>query len=124
MIKGKKNTNTKGGAIRYSQGKMPWRLLPWDAMHEVVRVFQAGCGKYAPRNWEEGLSFDETFDSMMRHATDWYMGEEWNKKDGNVHHLAQVIWNALVLLAFTLRGRKDLDDRPAYIRQRRRRVGR
>ena len=27
-------------------------------------------------------------------------------------HMAQVAWNALALLAFQLRGRKDLDDRP------------
>ena len=112
-----KNTNTKGGAIRYSEGKLPWRLLPWDALREVVRVFQFGTKKYAARNWEKGLSFDETFDSMMRHATDWYEGEEYNKEDGGVHHLAQVAWNALVLLAFCLRGQRELDDRPPYCRK-------
>ena len=119
-MKKQKNTNTKGGAIRYSSKKLPWRLLPWDAMTEVVKVYAWGCLKYDARNWEKGLSFDETYDSMMRHAKAWYLGEERNKDDGNVYHLAQVVWNALALLAFTLRGQKELDDRPAYCKRKRR----
>ena len=113
MIKGAKNTEGKGKGIRYSEGKLPFKLVPWDAFVEVVRVYLHGCGKYAPRNWEKGLGFDSTFDSLQRHAIAWYLGED-NDPDSGLMHMAQVAWNALALVAFQLRGRTDLDDRPDF----------
>jgi len=113
MIKGAKNTEKKGKGIRYSEGKLPFKLLPWDAMVELVKVYLHGCGKYAPRNWEQGLGFDNTFDSLQRHAIAWYLGED-HDPDSGLWHMSQVAWNALALLAFQLRGRTDLDDRPKF----------
>lgn len=102
-----------------TETKMPWRLLPYDALVHVARVMRYGATKYAARNWERGLPYDETFDSLMRHLTAWYLGEDYDGQpccptsdtSGELH-LAHVAWNALALLAFTVRGRIDLDDRP------------
>lgn len=107
------NTNTRGGAARYSSGKPPWQLLPWDALAVLVQVYQMGSVKYAPRNWEQGLSVDETFGALMRHLTAWHRGEDRDTESGQLH-LAHVAWNAITLLAFAVRGRTELDDRPAY----------
>jgi hypothetical protein len=98
-------------AARANVGKLPWNLLPWDAMVEVAKLFQKGSQKYEPRNWEKGLSYDETFASLMRHATDWYLRKGKDERSG-LSHMVHVIWNALVLVAFEVRGRDDLDDRP------------
>lgn len=117
----RENTNTKGDAMRFSKGKLPFRLVPWDAFVEVVKVYRMGCGKYAPRNWENGLSFDETFDSLQRHAVAWYLGEDYDEESG-LHHMAHVAWNALALVAFTFRGRTELDDRPLRVTQERYKV--
>ena len=97
--------------LRHNAGKAPWHLLPWDGMYHVVRVFAAGAEKYAPRNWEKGLSFEETFASLMRHLLAWYGGVDRDHETGELH-LAHAAWNALALLTFTARGRTDLDDRP------------
>lgn len=116
MIKGARNTEKKGKGVRYSEGKLPFRLVPWDSMVEAAKVYLLGCAKYAPRNWEKGLSFEQTFDSLQRHAIFWFLGEDRDPETG-LMHMAQVAWNALALLAFQLRGRKDLDDRPKISKQ-------
>lgn len=100
------------------EDKLPWRLLPYDALAAVASLMRFGAQKYAARNWEKGLPFDETFDSLMRHLTSWYSGEDYDGEPGEPGdgksgelHLTCAAWNVLVLLAFTLRGRKDLDNR-------------
>lgn len=96
--------------IRENSGKLPWHLLPWDALSELARVYQRGSEKYTPRNWEKGLSFEETWDSLQRHAQAWIAGND-HDEETKLNHMAHVAWNALALLAFQLRGRTDLDDR-------------
>lgn len=96
--------------LRYNSGKPRWSLLPWDALAAVLNVMELGATKYAPRNWEKGLSWEQTYDALMRHLQAWYArndrDEEWNQL-----HLAHAAWNVLVLLAFQLRG-AGTDDRP------------
>lgn len=101
---------------RYNKGKLPWKLAAWDAIEAVVEVWQVGAEKYAPRNWEGGFMYDEVFDSAMRHLISWFRGQDYDDETGCLH-LAHASWNVLVLLAFTLRGRKDLDNRPKSIRK-------
>ena len=96
---------------RFNTGKLRWHLLPWDGVRALVDIFDFGTTEYAPRNWEKGLSYSETFDSLQRHLLSWYSGEDYDPKSRRLH-LAHVTWNALALLTFTLRGRTDLDDRP------------
>ena len=104
------NTEGEGRGVRYSAGKLPFRLVPWDGFIEVVEVFKMGGSKYAPRNWENGLSYESTFDSLMRHAIAWYLGED-NDWESGLHHMAHVAWNALVLVTYHMRGMVHLDDR-------------
>lgn len=96
---------------RYNGGKLRWHLLPWDAVRTLVDIYEYGATKYAPRNWEKGLSYSETFDSLQRHLLRWYTGEDIDPETGRLH-MAHATWNALALLTFVVRGRTDLDDRP------------
>ena len=67
-------------------------LLPWNAIIEVSKIFEAGAVKYAARNWEKGMPIDEFLDSGLRHAAKYMAG--W--KDEN--HLAMFAWNLLCAL--------------------------
>lgn len=96
--------------LRFNSGKPRWELLPYTAVAKVVDVLTLGASKYAPRNWEKGLSFSDTFASLQRHATKWFGGEDHDDETG-IHHMAHVATNALFLVYFALTG-KGKDDRP------------
>ncbi len=97
-------------AMRYDEGKAPMHLLPWDALLELAHIYGRGALKYAPRNWEKGMNWSRVFDSLIRHASAWNMGEDRDKESGQLHML-HVAWNALALATYQLRG-VGRDDRP------------
>lgn len=67
-------------------------LLPWNALIEVSKIFEAGAIKYAARNWERGMPIDEYLDSGLRHGAKFLGG--WNDEN----HLAQAAWNMVCAL--------------------------
>jgi hypothetical protein len=99
------------GGKKNDNGKDRWDLLPWDAVREVVKILVFGATKYNDRNWEKGIVFSRVWAAILRHGTSWWEGEEADPETGR-SHVAHMVTNALFLLAFILRGRKDLDDRP------------
>jgi hypothetical protein len=107
-----------GGAMnaegnRMNVGKLPWHLLPWDAVEEVVRVLGFGATKYYEHCWEERpLSWVQTCASMTRHTVRFLMGEDRDPETG-LHHMAHAACNALFLVAYALRGVTTKDDRRA-----------
>jgi len=96
---------------KHDTGKAPWHLLPFDAVDQVVAVLRAGAEKYAPRNWEGGRAYSHDFSAALRHLTAWWEGENADPQSG-LHPLAHAACDVLFLLAFVVRGRTDLDDRP------------
>jgi hypothetical protein len=103
-----------GGGLRYNEGKLPWYLLPLDAIRVVLQVFAYGGKKYAPRNWERGQLYSVPYASLMRHLSAWWQDREVNDPESGLHHLGHVVWNALALLTYVVRGIPNLDDRPAF----------
>ena len=97
--------------IKHDTGKDPWELLPYDALRQVVKVLAFGARKYEARNWEKGIAYGRLMGAVMRHLTDWWAGEEKDPETG-LHPLAHVACDALFLLTYELRGKKDRDDRP------------
>lgn len=97
-------------ALNYDGGKPRWDLLPYDALEEVVKVYTMGAEKYAPRNWEAGMSYSRSFGSLMRHITAFWNGEDLDQESG-YHHLGHAVFRCLQLIAFTQRG-VGTDDRP------------
>lgn len=86
-------------------------LLPWDALWAVATVFGFGAKKYAERNWERGYKWSASKGALDRHLALYWAGQDRDEESGLLH-LAHVAWQALVLLAFQLRGVGE-DDRPA-----------
>ena len=98
-----------GAGVKHDQGKLPWHLLPGDAIDPVLRVLDYGATKYAPRNWEAGMDWSRPFGAMMRHMWAWWMGEDKDKETGE-SHLAHAACCLLFLLAYEQR-RIGNDDR-------------
>ena len=92
-------------------GKLPWSLLPSDAVEEVVKVLGYGAKRYTERNWEKGVLYSRVFDAMMRHSWAWFRGEN-NDKDSGITHLAHAVCDGLFLLAYIKRKMTKFDDRP------------
>ena len=101
----------QAGGIKADAGKAPWDLLPYDALHEVVKVLKFGVSKYAARNWEDGIEYSRVFAALQRHVTAWWGGEELDPETG-MNHLAHTACCALFLLAFRVRGMDQHDNRP------------
>lgn len=91
-------------------GKLPWHLLPGDALEEIVKVLQFGANKYAERNWEVGMKWSRPFAALMRHMWAWWRGEHTDKETG-LSHLAHAGCCLLFLLAYSVRNKQG-DDRP------------
>lgn len=99
-------------AVRFDTDKDLWSLLPWLALREVAYIFTLGAKKYSDRNWEKGFNYSRVFNSLMRHLTAWWNGED-NDPESSRSHLAHAACNVLFLLHFTLTN-TGTDDRPQY----------
>lgn len=96
--------------IKHDDGKLPWHLLPFDAVRAIVAVLAFGAAKYASRNWEAGMDWSRPFAALHRHLAAWWEGERADPETGYSH-----LWHAgcciLFLIAYELRG-VGTDDRP------------
>jgi hypothetical protein len=95
---------------KFDAGKLPWHLLPPDALEEIVRVLEFGANKYGDRNWEGGMAWNRPFAALMRHMWAWWRGEDRDPETG-ITHLAHAGCCILFLLAYERRGVGD-DNRP------------
>ena len=105
--------NTTPGALvtgaKYDTDKLRYDLLPPIPLEEVVNVYTPGAKKYSDRNWEKGILYGRIFAAMMRHAWDWWRGEQ--RHERGMHHLASVAWCALALMQYEITY-PEMDDRP------------
>ncbi len=90
-------------------GKPAFHLLAPEALEEIAKVLEFGARKYAPRNWERGMSWSRPFGAMMRHLWAWWGGEAKDKETG-LSHLAHAGCCLMFLLAYERRG-LGTDDR-------------
>lgn len=69
-------------------GKLPYDLLPWAAVAQVVAALQYGAKKYAPDNWKQVKDWRRRyFSAACRHLVSWVTGEKLDPETG-LHHLA------------------------------------
>lgn len=94
---------------KFDAGKLPWHLLPPDALDAVLRVLDYGADKYGARNWEKGMDWSRPFSALMRHMWAWWRGEDADSETGE-SHLAHAACCILFLLAYHIRGAGN-DDR-------------
>lgn len=105
-----------GGGLRHNSGKDRWDLLPLDAVEQVVKVLTKGAVKYQPRNWERGMSMASVQASLQRHLVRRALGEI-NDPESGLPHLAHLACNALFLLAYDVRGMREIDDLEPFARK-------
>jgi hypothetical protein len=99
-----------GEGVKHDLGKLPWHLLPPDAVEEVVKVLAFGATKYGERNWEQGMAWHRLFAATLRHLWAWWRGEEADPETG-LSHLSHAACCVLFLLAYQSRGIGE-EDRP------------
>jgi hypothetical protein len=91
-------------------GKAPYHLLAPEMLDAVAHVLDFGAKKYAPRNWELGMSWSRPFSALMRHMWAWWRGETHDPETGMSH-----LWHAacciMFLIAYEAR-KAGTDDRP------------
>jgi len=87
-------------------------LVPVGPLRELATLYGVGAQKYDERNWERGYEFSKSFAALMRHAQQWWEGEDFDP-EMRVSHMASVAWHAMALLHFQ-QGEQysDFDDRP------------
>ena len=96
-------TSHKG--CKYDDNKLRWDLLPLDLIEEIVRVYTVGATKYGDNNWQDLEDGYRRYKAaMFRHLVKFEQGEEIDPETG-CKHLAQVAWNAIAMLYFSV---KDL----------------
>lgn len=102
--------------VKHDAGKLPYDLLPHEAIAEVVRVLGFGAEKYGSRNWEQGIRYGRMYAAAQRHLTSWWMREDEDMETG-ISHLAHAACDVLMLLQEQLYIRNQgLDDRPEQLR--------
>lgn len=101
------STDDQGG-LRYDAGKPRYDLLATGFIVELAKVAEFGAKKYAPRNWEKGLSWGSTFRAAMSHMIKWSLGERIDEESG-CSHLAHAAWNMMALWWFQDRGAGTCD---------------
>lgn len=85
-------------------------LVPMGPLTDLAEHFGRGAQKYAERNWERGYKWSLSFAAMMRHATQFWNGEDIDPETGTPHIIA-VAWHAMVLREF-MDTNRERDDRP------------
>lgn len=85
-------------------------LLPTDVLMAVAEHFGRGAAKYEDRNWERGFAWSLSHGALLRHLFAWWSGEDVDDETGS-SHIDAVIFHAMALRAFELRG-VGTDDRP------------
>jgi hypothetical protein len=71
--------------------------VPYSALLEVSKLYEAGCLKYGDRNWEKGQPAHIYLDSGLRHLVKDLRG------DTDEDHLVASCWNFLCMLETLIR---------------------
>ncbi len=100
-----------GGVVKDDSGKARYELLPWDSLKQVADVFGYGAEKYFDNSWrtQEAATYNRTFGSIMRHLTEWQMGQDTDPESG-LNHLAHAV-SQLLILMYVEQHNPDKDDR-------------
>lgn len=84
-------------------------LIPFEVLWELAEHYGKGCAKYDERNWQRGYPWSLSIAALMRHLTQFLMGEDIDEETGTPHIVA-VAWHAFALRWFMLH-KPEFDDR-------------
>ena len=91
--------NKKEAGLRYNTGKLRYDLLHPVAQKGIVSVLTKGSMKYAPRNWEKGMTWSTVIASLKRHLAAFEAGEDVDIETGELH-IDHIQCNAHFLSAY------------------------
>lgn len=117
--------NEKTGAEKGSK-LARFDLIPARPLQLLAEHYGIGSRKYADRNWERGYKWSLSFAAMMRHAWQFWNGEDIDdhlptcapeclEHTGNPHMVAAA-WHALALVEF-METNRELDDRATTVKR-------
>jgi hypothetical protein len=103
---------------RKNDGKLRWRNFPLFLLEDLMRVGHEGEKKYKTFNFLNGMYVNDCLDCAKRHMM---RGESPYEPDldeeTKVHHFVHAAWNLLVA-AFMIKSRPDLDDRYKPVKEK------
>ena len=93
------------GAVREALGVPYTRQLPLEALAAAAASFEYGAQKYADRNWEKGLPWQQMIDSLKRHLEDFERGKDYDDaEDGSgLHQVCMIMASAMMLTTSVIR---------------------
>ncbi len=92
------------------ESKDPYELLPFRALHEVVKVLAFGKDKHGVDNWK-GIEDTQNFiGAALRHICAWQRGFKDDDETG-IDHLAHAVCNLLFIqeLKYISKEEKNVD---------------
>jgi hypothetical protein len=100
------------GAVREALGMPYTRQIPLEAIAAAAASLEYGAKKYADRNWEKGLPWQQMIDSLKRHVEDFERGHDYDDGDdgSDLHQVCMIMASAMMLCASVVRG-IGVDDR-------------
>lgn len=103
------------GAVRdLGDEKGSYELVSPLALKRIALIYEKGCKKYSPRNWEKGMSVGRVLQSAIRHLEQYIEG--YRDED----HLGQAAWNCMAAIHFEEMIERgllpaELMDLPSYL---------
>src|SRR3990172_7443049 len=94
------------GGLKYDGDKLHYNLIPPELLEELAKVLTYGANKYAPRNWEKGISRDRLFAALQRHLWSYWGGERVDVESG-LDHLSHAACCIAFLITLHKRGFYD-----------------
>lgn len=88
--------------------KPDYSLLPWDALEEVVKVFQFGAKKHSRDGWKDIPDAVQIYhQASARHLAELFKGNGIDNESG-LHHEAHLAADALIALAHKIAAEKTI----------------
>lgn len=81
-------------AKRYNSEKTKWGLVHYKSLEPMIDVLQFGAKKYDPWNWTKPMCKREILESMQRHLSSLFDGEEFDSESG-LPHMGHIQANAM-----------------------------
>lgn len=102
-----RTTSSTGG----QKGVKPEKhsLIPVEALDIMARLYGFGAQKYAAHNWRKGYDWSKSYDSLIRHASAFWRGEDIDEETG-LPHLAGAAFHCFTLMVF-MQEHPEFDDR-------------
>ena len=111
----KEHPTSSTGALREALGVPYFRQIPLEAVAAAAASLEYGAEKYAHRNWEKGLPWQQMIDSLKRHIDDFERRKDYDDgPDGSgLHQVCMIMASAMMLSASVVRGVGEDDRMPA-----------